>query len=147
MATSLEKFQIYREEDKHECNLLSTRINALLTSQSLFLAAAAVLYSMSQAREGEHRLLLALLAFIGLAATVLTGIAILIGCRVLRRWHEHGSKLLLNEGYKNDIDGCYLKDRKQPDLGHKVSIEIFGISLPLIFAVFWLFVIAGLFLR
>ena len=48
MATTLEQYRIYLEQDKHECNLLLNRINTLLTSQTLFVAAVSFLYSSLQ---------------------------------------------------------------------------------------------------
>jgi hypothetical protein len=41
----LRQFEYYRAEDRHECSLISTRVGALLTTQSLLAAVAAVTYN------------------------------------------------------------------------------------------------------
>ncbi|MBC7815923.1 MAG: hypothetical protein IAG10_03380 [Planctomycetaceae bacterium] len=88
MATPLEKFQFYRDEDKHECNLIAARINAFLTSQSLLLTAAAILFSgLKNPPAGEQRLILLPIAGVAIVAAILAEIAIWIGCDVLRQWH------------------------------------------------------------
>lgn len=156
MATPLEKFQFYRDEDKHECNLIAARINAFLTSQSLLLTASAILFSgLKNAPAGEQRLVLLPIAGVAIVAATLAEIAIWIGCDVLRQWHRHGTALIADQSNHapnaDNIDGCYLVSRNQPDLKqhqpdlrHRLSVDVFCIGLPVIFIVFWSLVIIGL---
>lgn len=140
----MEKWQAYREEDKHECDLLSTRINALLTSQTFMLATAAVVYSVKL--EGRKALLM-LLAFAGFLTVVLTGVAICQGCRVVRAWHKFSEDLLRDPELKSKVEGCYLHCRRpMPDGVHIWSIEVFGAGLSILFGVLWLVLIVLIFM-
>jgi hypothetical protein len=162
VATRLEKFEIYRGEDRHECNLLSMRVNALLTSQSFFLIAWVILYTNvlnlknSDAQKvhlDDAGNLLRAIALVAILTALLIGAAIVIGCCVIRKWHDHGRALALetHSGGDDDIDGCYLKTRglHQPDetrwyrrmlfrdWQHALSIDLLGLVLPLSFVIFW----------
>jgi hypothetical protein len=135
----LQRFQIYREEDKHECNLMAIRVNALLTSQSFFLVASAILYS--NAIFGKKPVLISIAA-LGFLTCALCFQAIRIGCRVLGRWHALGNRLIHEDktGTSEDPGGqlvdCHL-GREQPDADHEWSVDKFGLGLAGLLCVFW----------
>jgi len=131
------RFQAYRDEDKHECNLLSNRVNALVTSQSLFAAGAAALYI-----GGNHKVEILFVAIAALVMNMIASFGIVIGCRVLTEWHRHGQALIArDEG--GLLLGYRLARRVQPDWQHIVSMNLFSIGLPAVFGVVWLVVIAS----
>jgi hypothetical protein len=125
----VDEYKVYRAEDKHECDLLSARVNALLTSQSLLVTASAILYANGKVVPGR------VVAIFGMFFCFVVCLAICMSCAVLRRWHEHGKQLVQDNGtaLKN-----YHYGRKQPDIGHFLSIEFFGIGLSLGFLVLWI---------
>ena len=90
MGTLLDQFRFYRDEDKHECNLLLNRINALLTTQTLFVAAGSFLYSSLQGDRLQQKVLVTAVSMIAVLTALLMFVAIFLGCRVLTRWHRSG---------------------------------------------------------
>jgi hypothetical protein len=140
MEPKLPQFQFYRDEDKHECNLIAIRVNALLTSQSLLLAAAAVLYATNGIEKKMPLIVIALLRFF---TSALALIAIWIGCRVLSEWHRFGNTLIeADEQTAEKViaryyltreikDGAYSRivRRKQPDRRHFWSVTFFSIGM------------------
>jgi hypothetical protein len=142
MPSPLEQFRHYRDEDKHECNLLLSRINALLTSQSLFVAAGSFLYSNLQNRPDQQQTLVTAVGAIAVYSALHALIAIYLGCQVLRRWHRHGEKIIDRDAHKGDLTGLYLLPRRhQPDLTHFISVDLFGYLLAFVFIVFWVLAI------
>jgi hypothetical protein len=134
-----EAFQQYRHEDQHECTLLSARVNALLWSQSLFLSAWAILLNNSHYQGVKFVMVL-----IGMLAITLAGFAFLaikMSCRILTKWHLHGQRLIeqdlaLPESERQLPD--FHLNRRAPDPEHYLSINLFGLSMPIVFVVFWI---------
>lgn len=142
MASRLERFQLYRDEDKHECNLISLRVSALLTSQSLFLTASAILYS--NAIFGKKTVLISI-AILALSTSALALNEIWIGCRVLSKWHELGRRLIAEDRQSHsdaELEGCYI-ERDRHDLSFK-SVDRFSIGLAGFFCLFWIATIGWL---
>ena len=139
MANRFQKFQVYRDEDKHECNLNAVRVNALLSSQSLLLVSSAILYSSQTALQKKPVLLT--IAVLGLAVSILAYNAIRIGCRVLHKWHDLGMKLIQEDNDagpgNEELKGCYL-DRNQPDKDHIWSVDRFSKGMAVLFCAFWI---------
>src|SRR5271165_2762079 len=111
----LDRYRMYHEEDRHECGLLSARVNGLITSQTIFAAVAAVIY---QTKGNLVPGLLILLCISTLACVIayLACVAIVIGILVLRAWHELGG-ILEKEDTQHRLNGYHL-DREQPDRLH-----------------------------
>ncbi len=142
MSSRLDKFRLYREEDKHECNLISLRVGALLTSQSLFLTASAILYSNPV--WGKKAVLIAI-AILALLTSSLALNEIRIGCRVLSKWHELGRQLIAEDRQAHphsELEGCFI-ERTPDDLSFK-SVDRFGIGLAGLFCLFWAIAVAWL---
>jgi hypothetical protein len=137
MPTLFDRHAAYRQQDHFECNLLMTRINALLTSQSLFVAAASFLYN----DKVNARVTITAVAIVACATAIIAFAAIWLGGGILMRWHELGQKLVDSDS-ENELRGCHLPDRRLPDRIHRVSINAFGLSLPFIFLCFWIAAIA-----
>lgn len=145
----LKQFEMYRNEDKHECTLTAQRLMALLASQALLAAAAAAAVKSGlehpDAGLGEHAK--AIVLGIGILAMVLAmsaTIAISIGCCVLRLWHDHGRELLaVDKKSENFLRGFHL-NRVQPDLGHLVSIDFFSEFTPFAISAAWMVLIVSL---
>jgi hypothetical protein len=140
------------------------RINALLTSQSFFMIAGAILYTnllstltdLPQDANGKRLAspalpelppdavnLVSAIAFVALLTASFAGIAIAIGCQVISQWHSLGATLKSKRSVATldeAIDGCYLP-RNLPDWQHILSIDLFGVTLPLIFMAFWAIVL------
>src|SRR5580704_17156988 len=89
---SLKAYLNYRDEDKHECTLVSARVNTLLIFNSFCATAAAI---VSQRGFYWVVLLIALSVFL---MNGLTSIGIGIGRKVLREWHLHGARLIEEGG-------------------------------------------------
>jgi len=144
MATTLEQYRIYLEQDKHECNLLLNRINTLLTSQTLFVATVSFLYSSLQKELVTQKVAVTAVtavSAIALLTVMLALMAILLGSRILRHWHRQGEKLIDSDA-NGDLVGCHLAPRRHlPDKTHTWSIDVFGVSLPAVFVVFWVLAI------
>src|SRR5262249_17772395 len=123
MAELLDQFRIYRDQDQHECNLLLGRINALVISQTLFVTATSFLYSSFKESPAEQRLFITAVGGIALATAALVFVAIILGCRILRRWHRHGEGLI-DDDTSAELKGCYLEPRRHlPDRTHRISID------------------------
>ena len=135
--TPFQQFQLFRDEDKHECNLISARINALLTSQSLLLAGALVLYSEFKTLGKEQIFIVIVIAVLGLITSLLSGIAIFGGCKVLRAWHKYSKKI---QGLEQ-LEDSVVRTRNMPDVWHIVGMEVFSIGMPIVFVVFWITVL------
>lgn len=133
----LTQFQMYREEDRHECNLIASRFNVLLYSESVLAAVGGFLY------EKDHYGALLVTAALAFLLSGMTCIAIFIGCRVLAAWHQHGTMLIDAVGKEDGpLDRYFLAGRnKMPDIQHKVSIDYFSCSVPIVFGVAWFLVI------
>jgi len=126
--------------------LLATRVNALLTAQAVFVAAIAFLYND---KGGTQKLLLIMIAVLGLLTTIITFVGIISGCRVIRWWLAHGKKLIEEDEAKDDKDrelkGHYLpRATEQPDWMHTLSVDVFGWGLSLCFVLFWVLVLITL---
>ena len=160
MATPLARLHTYQQQDQHECGLVSSRLNAMLTSQSFFVTAGAILYTAARptpiAPNGDElRTVLLPVAILGAFTAVMAGLAIGIGCYILRRWHHLGAALIANPDNRlplalpaEAIDGCHL-DRHRPssvDWWHTLSLDLFAHSLPIAFLIFWCVVIRWLIL-
>jgi hypothetical protein len=120
--------------------VLSTRVAALLNTQAVFVAAIAFLYNST---DGTQIWLLKGIAALGLATTLISGIGILCGCRVIRQWLLYGESLKKEDeaaGVKK-LEGHYLKGRVQPDWLHWWSIDFFGMGLSVSFVLFWIVVL------
>ena len=147
MADPVDEFLRYREEDRHESELLASRTNTLLTSQSFFAVAAAALYGASPTDIGQVRIPL---VTIGVAASMsahLGGRAIRRGFLVLRAWHEHGGELIAKykDRVPNPIAHCYLEQEYRPDSRLRFrSVDYFGSFLAYLFSLLWLGLIASL---
>jgi hypothetical protein len=134
-----EAFKNYREEDRHECTLLTSRVNALIWSQSLFLAAWAVLRGNSDIT--GVRPIMILIPALAMAICLFAFVAILMSCRILRKWHRHGQQLIEHDLEKPEsnrlLTDFHLK-RRAPDVPHFVSIDVFSLAMPIVFTVFWI---------
>ena len=140
MSDLVKEFLRYRDEDKHECDLLATRTNTLLTSQSFFALAAAALYSGSPTDLGRVQIPLFMIAIVASISAFLGGRAISRGFHVLRGWHEHGEDLIRKseDTNPNPIENYYLKLRYRPDTKAKFSsIDYFGPGLAYAFGLLW----------
>jgi len=133
----LKQFETYRAEDKHECSLLSSRLTALLTSQSFLAVAAASVYAKLNPPENTRIVTgIAILAFL---LAVVTSLAICIGCNVLRRWHEFGGALLKQDEDRDQrriLRGFHTK-RRQVDLRHWLSMDWLHAFMPFAFGTAW----------
>jgi hypothetical protein len=134
------------------------RVSALLTSQSFFLIAWAILYGdllkgnstkLSDMSEEPIWFLIGI-AVLALFTAYLAGVAIWVGCFVIGEWHSY-AKTLVNDPrnrdpYRNSIDGCFLPERNLFKLGrrdwhHMLSIDMFGCGLASAFLLFWVIVL------
>ena len=133
-------FQQYREEDRHECALLSARVNALLWSQSLFISAWAILHNF-KGDVADVRFVLVLMSVLAILICFFAYLAILMSCRILTKWHQHGQRLIEQDlgrpAHERQLPDFHL-NRHPPDIQHYLSIDMFGLSMPIIFGIFWL---------
>lgn len=128
-------FERYRDEDKHECNLLTGRVNALLVSQAFFAAAASAIY---ESRRDNHFTAIHMIIVVAFAIVFVTSCAICIGCQVLNQWHAHGMRLIARD-HGGALQGYYLSQRRnQPDLRHHISVDVFAIGISIALGVGWL---------
>jgi hypothetical protein len=119
-------------------------VNALLTSQSVFAAAAAIVYQTDVYQTGiafrkdlgfYNLLFVAAVAF---AVNAFASVGISVGCVVLREWHKQGMDLVK----LGALDGFFLRDRiNQPDMRHLWSVDVFSVAIPGLFGIAWLVVI------
>jgi hypothetical protein len=137
----IKQFETYRSEDKHECNLLSVRVESLLTSQSFLVAAVAIFYRADPSHSQRWEIGIAVVALI---VAVNASFAICIGCRMLHMWHRLGNALVQtdngNWGQQPDPDnyllGMYLP-RHQVDWKHRISMDVFNLAMPIVFGAAW----------
>jgi hypothetical protein len=140
----LAEFANYRDEDRHECNLLSARVGALLTSQSLLATAAAILYN-HDGKGGAQFLVIPVITTMALVMNLFAFLAIGIGCEVMRGWHAHGAALLAADKEDGFLKGRTL-NRKQPDWRHALSTDLFNLGMPVCFGTGWFAVVAQAYL-
>ena len=151
MATLEEAFHQYRDEDNHELQLITSRLNALLTSQSFLLAAAAgVFFGFKSDPSMQNLLLVSVIAALALLIAASAAMAITIGCSVLRAWHRKGTALIAEDEEKEDekqvLKGLHLH-RKRPDLNHILSVDVCFQLPPYVFSGLWIAVILWLWWR
>src|ERR1039458_6470857 len=114
----LAKYDAYKGGDRDECTLLSSRVSALLTSQTLFGVVAAAVYQV----EG-HKLVgpIRLVAAMAFVMNWIASVSIVIGCQVMRAWHLHGSELIAQD--TRSVLAGYRLERKNPDWLHFFSMD------------------------
>jgi hypothetical protein len=132
----LKQFDVYREEDRHESNLISGRLSSLLLSQTLLATVAAVVSSLPPDRQTLIPRIETLIAVLGFAMACIASIGICIGCRILHAWHEHGRAL--REDDKDELLKALFLDREMPDLRHKFSVELLNLGIPVLLGTGWL---------
>ena len=134
-----EAFQQYRREDQHECTLLSARVNALLWSQSLFISAWAILRNNNKVE--DVKLVMVLIGVLAIVLAIFAYLAIQMSCRILTKWHLHGQRLIEQDlslpEKERQLPDFHL-NRRAPDPEHYLSINLFGLSMPIVFGVFWI---------
>ena len=136
----LKQFETYRKEDQHECTLLSQRVAAFLVSQSFLVIATTAVYSSTSDKGPKIATFIAMFAVV---LALIASIAIAIGCRVLRRWHEFGTKLLAADAQDGYLKGFHF-NRRQADLAHILSMDVFNIAIPIAFLTGWMYVVGRL---
>jgi len=79
---------------------------------------------------------------VALAVCILSFVALAIGCRILRKWHRHGERLIKEDKGRPPPELMHLHlDRDQPDWHHTVSMDVFVLGLCSVFIAFWIFAI------
>lgn len=140
-------FNRYIDQNDHQSNRVEARINALLTGQSFLVAGAA----FASAERGSQNVLLYLIASLGIVMSGFAFVAIRAGCRTIRDWFDYRNSLIKEDEAAGDdakeLEGLYLPKRTLPDIRHTLSVDVFGYSLPVMFALFWLFVLIWTLLR
>jgi hypothetical protein len=145
----LEKLKYYREEDKHEWNLLSNRISSYITSQSFLVTAYAVSMGNQNPRWGSWFTLFfpLILSFIGIATSYRALPGITGAVRVIELWHKKRDKLFFQNPEKDRQE----KDTRMDDFrddrpmknanyqGEKSIDEIHNRSLQFAITAPWLF--------
>src|SRR5580658_3463347 len=139
----LDRYRMYREEDRHECGLLSTRVTGLLTSQTIFAGIVTFIYQapVTQGDPVPRAAILICVACLACVMAYLACVAICVGILVLRGWHLLG-RILEDSDTKHVLDGYHLK-RRQPDPLHTLSVDWFNIGLPICFGAAWIAVITA----
>lgn len=130
-AIAVAKYNAQKAGHDHEWTLLAARIQAFLTSQSLFAAGASVL-----ATQNNTNGIMLLAAISGLIA-VGTSVAIAINCKVIRRWHVQMRDLIDHE-YVH-LQG-YFMPRNQPDILHFISTDALSQGLCLLTGGAWIYI-------
>jgi hypothetical protein len=152
--TRVKQFLQYREEDRHECNLMVIRVTAAVISQT-FLATAVGWFYKNSARSDDTTYLYVLVV-IGILLAIISSFAIVIGGGVLRAWHKHGMALIAedngdaewwdpertkknspNPNPDNFLRGFYL-NRPQSDWRHKWTMDRFLPAPPILFGTGWI---------
>jgi hypothetical protein len=152
----LKQFEIYRSEDKHECTLLSQRITAFLTSQSFLVVATGAVYANLYLKQDPTHTgpvpavadpipIVTFIALFAIALAIIAFTAIVIGCLVLRRWHQFGARLVAMDKRRGEdfLKGFHF-NRKQADWAHFFSMDVFNTAIPFVFLTGWICVIAKL---
>ena len=81
----------YREEDRHECNLINHRMVWLVTCQSFFITSYAIAFNNSNL---PYRLVFtSALVVVGCFTAVKLGDAVVQAERIIKKWHTKEGKL------------------------------------------------------
>lgn len=134
---AIDKYKVQLSRHDHEWSILISRVQALLTSQSLLATGAALLVTSDESPSYK----LAFFSAIGLSLSFFASIAIAINCNVIRKWHRQIRTLIDNTTDKatglGQLDGYYMP-RRQPDGFHTVSVDVMSVGLCLITGVAWI---------
>lgn len=135
LPEAIELFRHYRNEVRHEMDLMLARLNALLVSQSFLVIAYATGMSISNDRWG-HVLSLLLPPFLALLGFVLAweGRSGIYAARTaLRRWQKRLSALVAeNPGLSDWADSNGYEVKRTRRAG-----ELFAVRPPVIFMISW----------
>lgn len=142
----LEKLKFYRSEVKHEFELLSSRLNSYILSQS-FLVTAFAISMGNPGWGGTFRLTFPLiLSTLGLATSVRTYPGIYGACKVISLWHVKQRMLLEEPGMKEfyierPLEPSKLPGSEQVDKIHERSLS-FAKLAPWLFGINWIILAA-----
>lgn len=147
MCTPRKQWAACKKGETLECKLHAERVKGLVGSQSVLVAAAAVLYIglLSLKQSDQARVAVTAVGAIGITTALMSLVIILLGCRVLRQWHTQATKLIEEYGEK-DLKGCYLMSRgSMTDWIHTLTFEVYSVMLPLTFVTSWAMAIGWLY--
>ena len=133
----VQEYQMRKGIHDHEWTLLSGRVAAYLASQSLLATGAALLFSASIPHYGP----LLFLSAVGFVISFLSSLSTCINCTVLNDSHVFIQELITEDKKDGFLTGFYIP-RKQPDVMHKLSTDLFCIGTPAIGGAAWLVVAA-----
>jgi hypothetical protein len=151
----LEKLKYYREEDKHEWNLLSNRISSYITSQSFLVTAYAVSMGNQHPKWGSWFTLIfpLILSFIGISTSYRALPGITGAVKVIELWHKKRDRLFLQnpekdhpekdarmEDFRDDrkMKNSSYQGEKSIDEIHNRSLQ-FAVTAPWLFGISWVF--------
>jgi hypothetical protein len=133
-AGRIARYQTQKAGHDHEWVLLSGRVTAYLTSQSLLATGAALLASTD--KDGNHALGLVFMSMTGMALSIIASLVIAINCSVINSWHYQIQRLIKADEADNFLGGFYMP-RSQPDWFHTISTDGFSIGVTVIGVIAW----------
>jgi hypothetical protein len=142
LDVKLEKLRFYREEIKHEFNLLSNRVSAYITSQSFLVTGFALSLGNLNPQWGElfRQVFPPMLVLLGLASSILVRPGIQGACDTIGLWHIKQDSLFENDPRMQEyrVLRCVVPcGQSDPvDLIHRRSL-LFARWAPLLFAIAW----------
>jgi hypothetical protein len=119
---NLERLRFYREEIKHEFNLLSNRVSSYVTSQSFLVTAFALSMGNSNPRWGSlFRLIFPLvLSLLGIVVSIQAWPGIKGACDIISLWHEKQNRLFAEDPRLDD----YRVERPLTAPGRRTPVDI-----------------------
>jgi hypothetical protein len=147
--TDMEKLRFYREEVKHEFNLLAMRSTILVTCQSFLVVPFAILNTMADYRDAVEPIVL--IAMLGLFVALVMLQPLRAGHRALDKWLVKQRDLLQSNpalrpvALDRDLQPGVRADARR-DRDHVRSL-MFTRTSPWAFVLFWIAAIAWAFLR